>query len=178
MDDSLETLLQRALQARTEHRPLDARRDLVAAVETSHKDGIPADSARALAALGQIERDLGDSANALRLYEEVAAIHRAEGNALRLAHTVRHVADIHRHEHRFDLAEPCYHQALDIYRGNAETPPLDLANAIRGLALLKTETGAIEEAQRLWMEARDLYKAVNVAAGVEESTRRLADLAK
>jgi hypothetical protein len=72
------------------------------------------------------------------------------------------------------LAEPCYHEALTIYRAHKETPPLDLANAIRGLALLKSNAGEVEEARALWAEARDLYAAVNVEAGVKESSRRLA----
>jgi len=72
------------------------------------------------------------------------------------------------------LAGACYHEALGIYRSHAETPPLDLANAIRGLAILKSDTADAEAARALWEEARDLYAAVNVKAGVAESNRRLA----
>jgi hypothetical protein len=49
-----------------------------------------------------------------------------------------------------------------------------LANAIRGLAILKSDTADAEAARALWEEARDLYAAVNVKAGVAESNRRLA----
>ncbi|MGA9417350.1 MAG: hypothetical protein WBV60_21855, partial [Terriglobales bacterium] len=89
------------------------------------------------------------------------------------AHTVRHVADIRREAARLDLAESCYHEALHLYRNHAATPPLDLANAIRGLAILKTDAGDAATAIALWEEARDLYAAVNVEAGVAESNRRL-----
>jgi tetratricopeptide (TPR) repeat protein len=135
-----------------------------------------ANLAHALTGLAQIERDLGNTNAALRLYEEADPIYRAENDLLRLAHTVRHVADIHQDMGQLDLAEPHYHEALNIYRSHKETPPLDLANAVRGLALLKSESGNTEEARRLWQEARDLYAAVNVEAGVKESTRRLAML--
>ena len=65
-----------------------------------------------------------------------------------------------------------YREALAIYRRNERTPPLDLANALRGFALLK---GRSAEANALWQEARDLYAAVGVEAGVAESSGRLAE---
>ena len=126
--------------------------------------------------MGQIERDLNNNDAALRLYEEAVAICREEGDALMLAHTVRHIGDIHQDARRDELAEPCYHEALSIYRSHAETLPLDLANTIRPLAILKETAGEFEEATRLWTEARDLYAAVNVSQGVAESSRRLARL--
>lgn len=84
--------------------------------------------------------------------------------------------DILWEEGRLDLAEPCYHEALQIYRAGRRTPPLDLANAIRGLAILKEDTGVTEEAKRLWAEARSLYAAVDIKEGVAESSARLARL--
>jgi tetratricopeptide (TPR) repeat protein len=95
----------------------------------------------------------------------------------RLAHTVRHVGDIQRHERRYNLAAPCYEEALAIYRAHEETPQLDLANALRGFALLKEETGDAAGARLLWQEAKELYAAVNVEAGVVESARRIENLA-
>ena len=70
-----------------------------------------------------------------------------------------------------------YQEALALYRSNEDTRPLELANAIRSLAVLKGEAAEIEEATKLWREAHDLYLAVNVAAGVAESAARLAILA-
>ena len=76
------------------------------------------------------------------------------------------------------LAEPCFLEALSIYRGHEHARPLDLANAIRSFAVLKDEVGAVEEAKRLWQEAHDLYVTGNVSAGVAESAARLALLAR
>lgn len=84
-------------------------------------------------------------------YEEAATIYRAEGDALRLAHTVRHVGDVLREQRRLDLAESRYLEALQIY----------------------SATGNTEPARLLWAEARDLYAAVDVEAGVTECNRRL-----
>ncbi|HVP00411.1 MAG TPA: tetratricopeptide repeat protein [Bryobacteraceae bacterium] len=117
----------------------------------------------------QAERDQGRLEEARRLYEQAAERYRALNDPLALAHTVRHVADIHRQQGHPELAARCYDEALMIYRANAETPQLDLANAIRGLALLKNEA-------TLWQEARDLYAEVGVDAGVNECSRRLAAL--
>ena len=97
---------------------------------------------------------------------------------LALAHTVRHLGDIHRHAGRVELAEACYREALALYRSDEQTAPLDLANAIRPLAILKDDAGEAEEAASLWRQARDLYAAVNVSAGITESSARLARLGR
>ena len=67
---------------------------------------------------------------------------------------------------------------MDIYRNHELTAPPDLANAIRGLAILKYDADESEEARELWQEAGELYASVNIEAGVAESSRRLALLAQ
>jgi len=174
MSDRLNGLLKDATQARREERQADAKLLLVEAVEMCRKGESRSDLAKALTDLGQIERDLHNNKVALDHYEEALAIYRAEGDALKVAHTVRHVGDIQRTEGHRELAEPCYREALKIYRSHERTSPLDLANAIRGLAILTFDAGESDEAKQLWQEARDLYAGVDVAAGVAESNRRLA----
>lgn len=168
--------MREADQARRENRLADAQAALSKAVALSRRAGGPAELVPALKKLGQLERDLGHGDAARPLYEEAVAVCRAEGNMRNLAHTVRHLGDIHRDAGHFDLAEPCYHEALSLYRSDKRTPSLDLANAVRPLAILKENTGDFEEARRLWEETRDLYAAVNVSQGVAESSARLAPL--
>lgn len=174
MPDRFDELLELSLQARRENRLADARQHLVEAANRCRDGDTRIDLAKALTRLGQIERDLGHNDLSLRNYEEATAIYRMGGDALRLAHTVRHLGDIHREAGYAELAEPCYREALAIYRNHEKTPPLDLANAIRGLAILRGEIGEAGEARKLWEEARDLYTAVKVKAGVDESSRRIA----
>lgn len=177
MSVMIDQLLQQAAQARKEHRPADAKRDLLEAVEACRASGTQLELAQTLKALGQVERDLQHSEEALKLYQEAVAIYRTLDDPLALAHTIRHVGDILLVEGKHILAEPCYQEALGIYRGNQKTAPLDLANTIRGLAILKQETRIPDDAKVLWEEARTLYTQVNVEAGVAESNRRLAQLA-
>jgi tetratricopeptide (TPR) repeat protein len=120
---------------------------------------------------------IGNDAYVLKCKLAVASLRRVD-DPLRLAHTVRHLGDAYYYAGQASLAEPCYVEALSIYRRDEHRRPLDLANAIRSFAVLKDEVGAPEEAQRLWQEAHDLYVAVNVPAGVAESAARLALLAR
>ena len=173
MSDRIEELISSAYLARRDRRLADAKRDLTAAVRLAREAGVPTDLARALTRLGAIERDLHNVEPALGHYEEAVALYRTEGDALGLAHTVRHLGDIQQDRGRVDLAESFYNESLAIYRGQSGAPPLDLANAIRGLALLKDTLGQTESARALWQEARGLYAAVGVPEGVAECARRL-----
>ena len=59
------------------------------------------------------------------MYEEAVAICREESDPLTLAHTVRHLGDVHQDAGRVELAEPCYDEALVVYRSQEErTHPL------------------------------------------------------
>ena len=75
------------------------------------------------------------------------AIARRGDDALKLAHSVRHLGDAYAYAGRWVRAEPCYVEALSIYRRHERTRPLDLANAIRSFAVLKDEVGATDQSQ-------------------------------
>jgi tetratricopeptide (TPR) repeat protein len=166
----------RGYRARRAGRLSDAHQLFTRAVATSRRSGSSIALIRALKGLGQIERDLGRGDAALPLYEEAVEICRREGDALRLAHTVRHLGDIHQDAGRPELAEPCYQEALAIYRSHGRTAPLDLANALRPLAILQETLGRSKQAVDLWTEARDLYAKLNLQEGVAESTEHLSKL--
>ena len=171
-------LIAHGYAARKEHRPEDAKRHFAEAIVLCQNTNDRGELARALAGLGQIERDLHDHASARRHYEESVDVYRTLDNPLALAHTVRHLADILREMREPILAEPCYAEALEIYRLHEETQPLDLANTLRGYALLKADNREKQEALELWREAGNLYARCKVEAGVAESSRQLALLAQ
>jgi tetratricopeptide (TPR) repeat protein len=133
-------------------------------------------TAQAHAGLGQIERDRKNIGAALKHYQIAAEFYRKQGNPLALAHTVRHVADILLGEGNLELAQRNYEEAMALYRTNEKTPPLDLANTLRGYALLMGELGHNEEATMLWHETQGLYEQLGIEAGVTECKSHLAFL--
>lgn len=177
MDITADVLLKRGYEARRENRPDDAKRAFSGAIELCRASGDRAGLAQAYAGLGQIERDLHNGLSARGHYEESVAILRGLDRPLKLAHTVRHLGDILREQGEHALAEPFYVEALEIYRRDDETAPLDLANTVRGYALLKAATGETREALLLWREARDLYAHCSLPVGVAESERQISLLA-
>jgi tetratricopeptide (TPR) repeat protein len=163
-------------QARREHRLDDAKRIFAEAVEAARLSKDKPWLAQAFTELGRVERDLRETDAALLHYGEAAAVYRKLDEPLRLAHTVRHIGDILRGDGQLQPAGPHFREALEIYRAHPETPPLDLANALRGYALLQEDLGEKQEAVALWREARELYAAANVQAGVDEGDRRIERL--
>src|SRR5438445_687478 len=86
---------------------------------------------------------IGNWAYVLKSKLAVASARRGD-DSLRLAHRVRHLGGAYYYAGRWTLAEPCYVEALSIYRRHERTRPLDLAHAIRRFAVLKGEVGAAE----------------------------------
>ena len=119
---------------------------------------------------------IGNYAYILKCKLAVISLRRV-GDPLKLAHAVRHLGDAYNYGRLAALAEPCFVEALSIYRSHEHTQPLDLANAVRSFAVMKDYVGADEEAKRLWQESHDLYAAIDVVPGVAETAARLALLA-
>jgi tetratricopeptide (TPR) repeat protein len=176
MSDAPMTHIQLAQQARRESRLDEAREHYAAAAAHSRQHAERRSLTLALMGLGQVERDLDDLDAARPFYEEALELSRAEGDDMLLAHTVRHLGDLHHAAARPELAEPCFAEALAIFRKHQGTAPLALANAIRPLAILKTDAGAEADAIALWEEARKYYTEAHIAAGVTECTEALGRL--
>jgi len=176
MGDDATIWVDRGRRARREDRPEDARVAYAEAIAECRGPASRGLLIEALKGLAQVERDLGRPAAALPLYEEAVAVVRETADALGLAHTLRHLGDAHRETGEIELAEPCYREALAIYRSHPETAPLELANAIRPLAIVEEKAGRSAEARRFWHEARDLYAAAGVEAGFAECAQRMEAL--
>jgi tetratricopeptide (TPR) repeat protein len=169
-------LIEMGYRARKEGQLQEGREIFSEAVRLSREAGDRVGLARSLTGLGQIERDLGSTHLALQCYREATEIYRSKPDRRRFAHTIRHLADILRGDGALAEARLCYEEALSVYRADSTTLALDLANTIRGFALLKGQLGEREEAKSLWEEARGLYASVEVQAGVQESERQIAKL--
>jgi tetratricopeptide (TPR) repeat protein len=189
MSSDVASLLNQGYQARREHRLADAGSAYAQAVNLCRNANDPTLLAQSLERLGGIERDLQNIASALKLYREAAAIQRTLNEPLSLAHTIRHVGDIFRESGQLSDALPYYEEALTIYRSHPETGTLDLANTLRGFALLKSALGEADAAIAMWQEAGALYnhvwqepgspyKEADLAPGIAESQRQIALLTR
>jgi ankyrin repeat protein len=166
--DPIRELVRRGRRMRFEQ-PDEARELFAEAEAMSRKSGAKRELVEALKSIAQIDRDLGRRSAALPFYEEAVTVCRDLGDPLLLAHTVRHLGDLHHDGGRDDLAEPLYAEALELYR-EWDAPPLDLANALRSIAVA-TNSAAF------WEEAFHLYVKTHVPPGAAESAIRLAELA-
>jgi hypothetical protein len=92
--------------------------------------------AEALCGLAQAERDIGNPKAASHHYANAAVLYRQLGPPARLAYAIRHEADVLREMCHPAEAEPLHLEAAGIYRQLGEKATLDLANTLRGLALV------------------------------------------
>lgn len=169
-------LMQQARRARQGGKPAEAARALHEAVGHCRQAGLRSTHARCLALLGQLARDQANLDQALAHYQEALTIYQKLGDSDGVAHTVRHIGDIHYDAGRPAQAAACFAEALTIYRNHPKSSSLDLANAIRSMALLQSDQQAVDEAIALWQEARQLYAAAGISEGVAECNLRLGKL--
>lgn len=162
-----------AQQARREGRLDDARRHAREVISLCRRDDSNEHLVQALRFLGQIERDDGNHEAALPHYEEAVAECRKSGDSSTLAHTIRHLADLHTDLGNLVVAEQLYDETMAIHRGDPNTHPGNLANAVRAFAVLKDKAGKSDEGRPLWEEARGLYAKLGVEEGVAECDERL-----
>jgi tetratricopeptide (TPR) repeat protein len=168
-----ESLLEQGRKAKSERRPEDARSAFQEALTECHGNEEGPLVAPLYEELAYVERNLRDLESAERHYRKASDLYRRLDNLLKTAHTMRHAADILREQNKWDESALLYAETLEIYRNHQETPPLDLANAIRGFALPKEDQEDPEQAVRLWQEAGKLYEMTGIEAGVAESRRRI-----
>ena len=120
---------------------------------------------------------------AIARYREAMERHDRQPRSVEWAHPARHLGERLTEAGRLDEAEPILEEALAVYRdvharAEASRGPgaLDLANAVRPLALLRTAQERREDAVVLWREARELYEVAGIQAGVDECDANLGRL--
>jgi tetratricopeptide (TPR) repeat protein len=114
-----------------------------------------------------------DGSMARLCYEQAVALFREVDQPLVLAHTIRHLGDVYQEQGHPDLAEPCYHEAIELYRSHGDASSLDWANALRSLAVFRWE-----QTRALWEDLRDLYTTLSIEPGIKEATARVAALSR
>ena len=174
MSETFQEQFARGYQARREGRAADSRAIFLKAVRSASEDGDRPDLAEALCGLGQAERDIGNLQPARHHYQSAAVLYREIGWPASLAFALRHEADIARELGLPAEAEPLYREAEGIYRQLGTKAELDLANTLRGLALVYESSGRADASRPLYEEARALYAKCNVRAGVAECEEKLS----
>jgi hypothetical protein len=118
-------------------------------------------------------RRQGRLSDATALYEEAAESFQAEQQFERWAHALRHAAEfaVRAGDGATGLREA--RAVVEYYRG---TPPtaLEMANALRVMAMAEAAAGERDNAREHWSEARVLYVDAGVADGVLEADRHVA----
>jgi tetratricopeptide (TPR) repeat protein len=174
VNETFKALFERGYQARREDRLADSRAIFIDAVRKASIEADRPSLAEALCGLAQAERDIGNSEAASHHYANAAVLYRQVGPPARLAYAIRHEADVLREMCHPAEAEPLYLEAAGIYRQLGEKATLDLANTLRGLALVNESAVKMDASKALWQEARELYAKCNVEAGVAECNKKLS----
>ena len=130
----------------------------------------------ALSLMAQVDQDAGRLDVATQRYAQAVELCRRRPVSSRLPHVLRHLGMLQFRARNLLAAISCCEEAVEIRRGETDTPPLEMANTLRPLALIREAEGRSAEAAALWKEAAGLYAAAGVESGVRESRSRLAAL--
>lgn len=172
----VDTLLTDAKKARRENNFEEAKEGIILAVDLARRLKKVPLLVKALNDLAQIERDLGNTTASIQFYKELADICENHNDPSGVAHALRHLGDIYLDEEELEEAENYYEKSLRIYNNQKPTSPLDLANTLRGYALLLEKQGDFRESLECWKKARTIYEDQLIMPGVEESDRWIKKL--
>ena len=125
----------------------------------------------------QFQSDHDDLPNALELYKQSLEFHKKAKKPDKIAHPTRHIADNQRGLGQDENSEKDYREAIGIYGANPQTYTGDPANALRGFALVLESRDKIPEAIAGWKKTKKLYRECNLQIGVDETQRKLDNLA-
>jgi len=174
MAENFQVLFKQGYLARREGRVAQSRAIFIDGVRKAAEEGDEPSLAEALCGLAQAENDIGNCEAAQHHYANAAVLYRRIGPPERLAYAIRHEADLLRQSQHSSEAETLYLEAEAIYRQGGEDSALDLANTLRGLALVKEAQGDLNASRPRWQEARELYATCNVKVAVAECDKRLS----
>ena len=113
---------------------------------------------------------------AIKFCKKAIAHYTTAKNSNKIAHSTRHLADIQTKLNQLDKAFTNYLYALKIYNKHPKTHPGDLANALRGYALLLEKTGKQDEALLNWKSVLELYTQLGIQEGVDEAKFKILHL--
>ena len=173
MIEALKSLLNLASTARNEGQEDEAERLYKQAAEEARAQDTVG-RAEALCGAAQIRRDRGDRTGAsIYLSEAITLLRNEHGNqpdtiAPTLAYALRLAAEVRSELGENAVAGSHIQEAVRLYRAIQPQPTLDLANALRVLAMNNER-----EALAAWREAQLLYNQAHITEGNEEAQRHV-----
>lgn len=175
MNTDIVNLLQQAKEHRNDANYVTAQDLLIQAYNLCEPNNFNS-LGKVYAFLGQLEQDHKAYNKALLMYNKALHAFQKSNDEEKIAYTVRHIADLHQELGQHQIAEENYQKALSTYRAYVNAPSLDLANTLRGFALLQEGVGNKPAAKEAWVEARTIYLNMDIQAGVEECDGHLVAL--
>ena len=150
--------------------------ELEAALELSEKFKVTKEKSVTLSLLAKIYFDLGSNKRSLESYQDALSIAESDSEPEQIAHITRHMADVEREIGDLKSSSSHYEKALAYYRSNMNKYGLNMANAMRGFALLKEKMVDYADAKSLWTEAKIIYEKYKFSDGVKECLAKLKKL--
>jgi tetratricopeptide (TPR) repeat protein len=175
LNTEIENLLERVRQLRRTNKP-DQIPSLIKRAYGLCENGDAFSLGKIHSLQAQFMRDQGALIESKKYYNQALDCFEKLNLETTVAHTLRHIADVERELGEVDDANDHYQKALNMYRSGADTSPLDLANALRGYALLHEDMDHKEKAKAMWKEAMMLYQKSKISEGVQECESHLAKL--
>jgi len=121
----------------------------------------------------QIDYDKGHLTKALVLCHQSLAYYKKLGIPERIAHSTRHLADLQCHLGQHVESENNYQKAINMYKESSTLHAGNLANALRGYAIVLENLNKLNEARTTWSEVKTLYQSLGIQAGVDEASKRM-----
>ena len=121
----------------------------------------------------QLEADHGRYEKAAKFSLQSIAYYQQAQRPDLVAHATRHLADLQTNLGELAAAVANYQKAISIYREQAQSPPGNMANALRAYAVLLEKMDQVKEAIPIWEQVKSMYTSLGLAAGIKEAEESL-----
>lgn len=119
-----------------------------------------------------LHNDLNDLDESVLWYNKSKDVYDQGGFKSKVNHVNRHIAEIETKRGNTKEARDLYEKVLVDYRSD-KTHAGELANTLRGYALLIEATEGKDSAKIHWQETRNLYDSLGIKEGVEECDKHI-----
>ena len=124
----------------------------------------------------QHEYDHDNLLKALEYNNKSISYYTKDKNLDKIAHSIRHRADLQKALGQFENAESNYLKAIRIYKEQLQAFNGNLANALRGYALVLEKRKRFKKAIMVWEEIKAIYAKHQFSEGTIEANHKISQL--